>query len=682
MERYRIGIQLNNDKVFEIVIGNNNSITFEYLIEYLAYNYPSQNFCPCFLITGPKGQVIKRNQKVFEFISNKNLKKIIFGINSPKECHCYNNESFYYKLAKLEMIQKIQDLINKNQNLITEMKKLEQQKKVLEMSIDDPTIIDKLKKIGIEGEFLRPRDNLALIDEKKNQIIVNEKKFCVKNFINFYDVIIDIKSIKDICEGWEIKMSDEGKKNYEEYQKQKCIKIGVIGNSNKGKSFLLSKISKTILPSGYSIRTEGLSIKYPNLKENENKKIILLDSAGLETPVLRKNFSINDENNEDDEKFNIIKEDNIIEEENKNEKENKKEKDNKNKINEMGNKNEKDISNIKVEFKEKAREKLITELFLQNYIINNSDILLVVVGILTFSEQKLINKIKLLQKKNNKPLFIIHNLMTYTSIEQIEEYIQEFLLKSATFSVEEGLNVTTKTESKKGKYFYEKDTKQKIYHLIYANEGSKAGEFYNNSTLQFIENFYQSIISPKKFDIIETIKKDFIDISQDIFEKIEKNITMEDFEKDTKSIKLNNHNNISLKKCFVDELGFSNLTSNEFEPKYNCYKKDDKLIVKIECPGNFGTLNYSFKENEVYKIIKISGEKKKDKEPKNISDNLCTSREYGKFSIEIPIKCEDNYIIKNVNPKVTDKKGILFLEYQLEEIMKGEGYTPNEEEEI
>ena len=45
-------------------------------------------------------------------------------------------------------------------------------------------------------------------------------------------------------------------------------------------------------------------------------------------------------------------------------------------------------------FKEKSREKLITELFLQNYIINTSDILIVVVGILTYSEQKLLNRIK------------------------------------------------------------------------------------------------------------------------------------------------------------------------------------------------------------------------------------------------------------------------------------------------
>ena len=36
-------------------------------------------------------------------------------------------------------------------------------------------------------------------------------------------------------------------------------------------------------------------------------------------------------------------------------------------------------------FKEKSREKLITELFLQNYIISTSNILIIVVGILAYS---------------------------------------------------------------------------------------------------------------------------------------------------------------------------------------------------------------------------------------------------------------------------------------------------------
>ena len=38
---------------------------------------------------------------------------------------------------------------------------------------------------------------------------------------------------------------------------------------------------------------------------------------------------------------------------------------------------------------------MITERFLQDYIFYNSDILIIVVGMLTSSEQKIINKIKI-----------------------------------------------------------------------------------------------------------------------------------------------------------------------------------------------------------------------------------------------------------------------------------------------
>ena len=45
----------------------------------------------------------------------------------------------------------------------------------------------------------------------------NQKSLLNKdvNFLNFYDVIIDIKSIKDITKGWEVKMSEKGKNEYD-----------------------------------------------------------------------------------------------------------------------------------------------------------------------------------------------------------------------------------------------------------------------------------------------------------------------------------------------------------------------------------------------------------------------------------------------------------------------------------
>ena len=119
-------------------------------------------------------------------------------------------------------------------------------------------------------------------DLTTNKVILDQPS----NIDQFYDIIVHIDSIKDINKGWEIEKNESGQANYNKYKGEKIIKIGVIGNANKGKSFILSKISKMNLPSGMSIKTEGLSIKYPDLDKYKNRKIALLDSAGLETPVL------------------------------------------------------------------------------------------------------------------------------------------------------------------------------------------------------------------------------------------------------------------------------------------------------------------------------------------------------------------------------------------------------------
>ena len=49
--------------------------------------------------------------------------------------------------------------------------------------------------------------------------IGNEKSNKETNFIDFYDVIVDIKSIKEICNGWQIKMNENSKANYENFRK-------------------------------------------------------------------------------------------------------------------------------------------------------------------------------------------------------------------------------------------------------------------------------------------------------------------------------------------------------------------------------------------------------------------------------------------------------------------------------
>jgi hypothetical protein len=127
----------------------------------------------------------------------------------------------------------------------------------------------------------------------------------------------------------------------------------------------------------------------------------------------------------------------------------------------------------------------------------------------------------------------------------------------------------------------------------------------------------------KCFDVIETIKERYTNLSKDIIEKADEkdsNLSIEEKngkanDNNTKSshedkadkkiseiifdesnpdfIKLKDEKEIILKKCLTDELGFSNLKANGFEPTYNLFKQENKIIVRVEAP-------------EIVKLILIS----------------------------------------------------------------------------
>ena len=576
-EKRKIKLSINNLD-YSFYYSCNASTTFQDLLEYFSFLVPYLNICQCYRFylkadnKKNKDFVYSLDSKVIDFSDN--LDKLAIQKDNDKCEHDYQNFWLFSKQKIISYFQKYIDNLNKE--------------------------IYKLKNEC--GTFSTPHSQK-----------------------DFYDVVVQIDSIKSIKKGWKICMTERGKKNYEKYKNEKIVKIGVVGNANKGKSFLLSKISKMSLPSGMSVKTEGLSIKYPELKDNQNRRIVLLDSAGLETPVL------------DSGKNNLEGKD-------------------KNEI-----------------FKEKCRDKLITELFLQNYIIHNSDILIAVVDILSFSEQKLLLKFKkeIENAKRNQPVIVIHNLKTYTTIEQVDDYIENTLLKSATFKLEKGPIVATKNTNFKIKYIlYEKANEKTpaIFHLIYANENSKAGSHYNGFTLNFIENSYQSITNHTSYDVIETTKERFIQVSKEILEKKEKenDITKDSFdERYPNYIKLKRDKEITLKKCFIDEIGFSNLITNGFEPKYNVFKKDNKIIIRVEAPGNCPMVAEKIVQGELF-IIRLSGEKKKDIVPEKLEDNIYNKREIGKFFLDIPLSSKE-YIFSEKPPTFDYHSGVQFIEYELKE---------------
>ena len=638
-------------------------------------------------INNLKSEINDQKIKIEELIKDKNETEIITEENKNKLKEIENERDNYKNnlndiINEKENLNKKLDEQNKEKELLNkEIKKLNSDKKFLEVAINkDTSSLKQLQDLGLLKDV--EQKNIAIkVDPYTNQI--KESNTSLENeykvLENFYDIIIDIKSVKDIEKGWIIKMTEKGENNFNTYKNKDLIRIGVIGNSNKGKSFILSRISKLVLPSGTSIKTEGLSIKYPELEKFKNRKIALLDSAGLETPVLNKERKTESDSEDENSENNI---------DNENNKDN--EQTDKSEINRLELSNSKKKSEEKITeevFKEKSREKLITELFLQNYIINNSDILILVVGILTYSEQKLLNRIKIDIKnlKINKPLYIIHNLKTFTTKKQVQNYIKNNLKRSSTFELKKGHKITTDLKDKSGIYYFEKNSNPKIFHLIFANEGSEAGDYYNNFTLDFIERSFQNVTDLKPFDIIQSIKERFIELSTEILEKRNEKpfvsddiLSNEDILKN-KIIKLKEPQHIVLKRCFIDELGFSNLKGNGFQPSFNYYKKDDNLIIRVEVPGN-SSVDYRIDYSGEYTLIKISGIKKQDKEPKS-NDNIRTTREFGEFNLVIPLKTE-YFKIQNNPPSVIEKKGILIFTFKFEEKQDNYHFEVGGEDEV
>ena len=222
-----------------------------------------------------------------------------------------------------------------------------------------------------------------------------------------YDIILDITSFKDLIRGgWLIKYNKEGKQKYLNKKDELTIVAGVIGNGNKGKSFFLEKLSGYEIPKGFNVKTIGLSIRYGTSKDHN---VAILDSAGQETPLLKMkkdNLIIEDEKEGnglmdkgetpykgpnypkefDNPKVEENKEQQLKQEENEDK---KKDKLNQNTA-EKQSKNEASEDEKNIEFEQYSRDKLITEFFLQKFIIWKSDVLILVVGNISYRTKTII----------------------------------------------------------------------------------------------------------------------------------------------------------------------------------------------------------------------------------------------------------------------------------------------------
>ena len=198
-------------------------------------------------------------------------------------------------------------------------------------------------------------------------------------------------------------------------------------------------------------------------------------------------------------------------------------------------------------FEEYCRDKLITELFIQKFIIYKSDILIIVIGIMTLNEQQLLARIK--KEAKNKQIYVVHNLQNYQTHEQVKDYIENTL--------KNWFECWRKYLSKIFKKW------KRNWRIIIV----KLMNIIINQLLIFLKK--KIVKKRQKFSIINECKKFLKDLSEEIIEeKINENsISVEEIDDNNDKICIQNQENITLKKFMIDEMG------------YILWRKNKKFII-------------------------------------------------------------------------------------------------------
>ena len=226
-------------------------------------------------------------------------------------------------------------------------------------------------------------------EKEKESLIIKQNK------VTKYDAIYSCESIKTLFDkGWNYTLFKSFIKRLQLNEDDRCFcPLCMIGETNKGKTFILNLLTNNKLDSGIQYRTEGISCKFTSFNEDNvaeeesDKKFLLFDTAGRSEPLLidpeiKKVFSEED---------------------------------------------------FKRTVETNNRDLKLSEDFMKNLLIKNSKIIIVVVNQLSLAEQLFLFELK--NEENYKQLFVIHNIFNFKKREEMENYIENTIINSIYFDL-------------------------------------------------------------------------------------------------------------------------------------------------------------------------------------------------------------------------------------------------------
>ena len=514
----------------------------------------------------------------------------------------------------------VADHKSKNKEMKKEKKKLEEQisdlqqelkTKIKELNEKAETLNSKYKKY--KNKYENSKNELLGLQDLKSHFLPPEEQSPKKfQTIPIYDMIINIDSLKTQKLGWEITINEKTKNLLKEISD--CSLVGFVGREKIGKTYLLNKLCEFDLPSGTNTNTRGLSLKY-----HKELNMLCLDSAGFQAPV----YYFEDKNLK---RFNIDKE-------------------SLKKNNEVQ--------------REMINDRTLTDIFIQDFILDVCDVIVIMVGQLSQNDQKFIERI-VWKYQAKKKIIVVHNFANLYQISDVENKIQMDIIKA--FDTTPRLISNTDVNE----YIEKSDKKNctNISHLVLGVDWSESGKNYNNGTIKYLRDIIETTTERKSFDVIAKLQEFFAE-NYRLYLKFKK--------RPSKQVFLEfNKNDCALRIRTDEEFEVSNPIFNSFgslvtNPPYEVFEQKGIYIVLIELPDlklETVKMDIDNKKNE-FNCLRVVGEKNySDLGDSEKNNGIMGNRMCGEFKCVIPLGPKNYKAFLKNNKSLKYENGILKVEVE------------------
>ncbi|EAR93118.2 hypothetical protein TTHERM_00449680 (macronuclear) [Tetrahymena thermophila SB210] len=505
-------------------------------------------------------------------------------------------------LQNQQQKQLINELENKFQQEQEEEKKLEtQQKQIqnknLQLQAQNQELINQQS--SLKTQLQEAQHKILLYDIQK----VSQKKiqfqdkdnnnldYCIPHMK--YDIEINMRSVLDLencISNQNIKIENQQGRNFIQNQSlvninlreqnlfnQNLTIVGFLGQTNKGKTFIMNYLFCENQSADINEGTQGISMKYDL---SNGKSVIYIDSQGTNKPN-----QINYESSHDYVKF--------IEKRN------------------QGKESYRDLQKIQNDVNTINQFQQVTEQLQQGFIIQYSQILIIVISNLTQEDVNFINKMSNTFDQNEayrqKRIFVIHNLKNSHLSQNVYNYIQQ--LKKIFPIREQSINTFKQPEYKQNTIFID-IINQNVNHLIMAHQISEAGEEYNKFTIKYLKQVIVFCTSQIRFNPVQKFKdylnqniKTYLTLKQDEEQSMHQ-LQKEFIEYDEQQQVIRLKKGFSIEKIKYLQTNFSTF-KNQCSYSIVQNKEQNKLYLLVEIP-NSASFEQEFRKKDGLFIIKTT----------------------------------------------------------------------------